>query len=233
MTNQNIYDETRFLTYTDSSTYTDADLLRGLNLYQGEFFQLLLQAQGYRKLGEDLFVTDFISTVGLVAGQAGFNGEYAFDSSWVKVTAMELQYKSTEPPVPVRLYDQSQNAVTEIDEDTMNANFSVAEPYVRFQRDSYLTRPLNDGTTVTDGIKIWAVARQADTDDSGDTPIGEPNFHNWFVLKLALRYGKFRPGVTRADVVADMLLLENKINAFYKQRVATPKNIQPRQTSFA
>lgn len=235
MTNQDIWDEARYLTYTDEETYSDTDLLRGTNILQREMFQSILQWLGFRKLNEDTYTTNFLTTNGLVAGQNGYNGEYRFDTTWVMVTGFSLKYPDAEYYAPAKIYDPDQYVINDVDADSYNAQFGEGAPEVHFKRNSYVIRPTitTVGDTVANGILITAVTRQSDLTLASQLPIGEQNFHQWYALKLALRYGKFRPGITRNDLLTELLLLEKKASDFYQFSQKTGKSLQPTQHNFA
>lgn len=228
-----IFDEVRFLTATDTSTYTDTDLLRGLNILQAQAVIKMMIAQGFRPVNETEFITDFVSTTGLVAGDNGYMGEYGFDSNWIKPTKIQVQFDVDDSPLPCNLYDLSENDKSESDEDEIDATFDDSEPYARFQRETYLIRPLNTGTTVVGGIHIWAEKRQTDLTSTSQSPIMESNLHDWYIKKLAVRFGKFREGITLVQLLRDIEELEDLISQTYRQKLRTPKKLTINQINFA
>lgn len=235
MTTQEIWDETRYITNTDTETYTDTDLLRGTNVLQREMFQSILQWQGFRRINEDTYVHDFLTTYGLNPGENGYDGEYLFDTQWVMVTGFALKYGATDYYVPAKIYDPDQYVIDDVDAESYNAQFSESAPEVYFRRGTYKIRPTltAQGATVVDGIRVNAISRQPDLVDTTVLPVGEQNFMQWYSLKLALRHGKFRPGVSRNDVLTDLLLLEKKLAKFYmRAQKATTTSFQPKQLNF-
>ena len=227
-----IYSEIEFLTETDDVTFTDAEKLRGINIDQGEALELMMYSQGYRKVGEATYKTDFVTTTGLAEGDNGYNGEYAFDSTWIKPTAFYVKYPGASDYVKCRLYDIDENENSEIDSDEIDGTFSETRPYVRFARDSFFVRPLNDSTTVSYGLMVVAEPRNTELFLNTETPILDPIFHRWYVLKQALRYGKFRDGITRNDIVFELQQIEKKIRKFYSEKLKTPTKLKTVTESF-
>lgn len=225
MTLSQLYAEIRFMTNTSSTTFTDDDILRGINLNQGEATEMMLSAQGYSKLNETEYTTDFLATTGLIEGESGYNGEYAFDSTILRPLRIELKYPDCDY-VECKMYDMSTNEGSEVDYD-----FEEDEPYARIARDSIFIRPL-PATTVTDGIKMWAEKMQTDVSGSSDTPVLSSIFHEWYVLNQALRFGQLRPGKTKEEVLMDISRIEDKIMRYYRVKTATIKRLTVNQLNF-
>ena len=233
MTTQEIFDEVAFITKTDSVIYTNAEKLTGLNLLQNEAKMIMLRAQGYKHVTEDEFTTDFLSVNGLISGDFGYDGEYTFDTTWIKPYRFDVKFSTNTEFKTCKLYDYGQNDQTEVDQDSVQNTFDILTPEVRFQRDSYKIRPLNTGDTVVDGIHIWAETRQVAIAQTYETPILDVVFHDWYVKKLALRYGKFRPGINRSDILLDVYSIEEKIYNFYKIKERTQKIFNVSQVNFS
>jgi hypothetical protein len=227
-----IYTEIEWITETDSTVFPDVDKLRGLNIDQGEALELMLYSQGYRKVGESTYYTDFIATTGLSEGDTGYNGEYVFATMWVKPTEFYVKFPNQNEYVKCNLYDTGENPKSEFDTNIINGTFSQSNPYVRFARDSFYVRPLNTESTVNDGIMVVAEPRNTDLTSTTETPILDPIFHRWYVLKQALRYGKFRTNIQRSDVMLELQLLEKKIRKFYSERLKTPTKLKTPVESF-
>lgn len=231
MTVDNLYDEIEFITESNSTTFTDVDKLVGINLDQGEALMMIMNAQGYRKVGEKTYYTDFKAQSGLVAGDSGYMGEYAFDSAWLKTTEFYVKFPNQGKYVKCGMYDVADNENSEFDAIEIDSVFSETKPQVRFARDSFCVRPYPD-EDVSDGIKILAEPRQAALTLTTETPVMESNFHRWYVLKEALRFGKFREGISRYDITQELDSLEGKIRSYYSIRVKTPARIKTINDSF-
>lgn len=240
MVTQEIIDEVRFLTLTDTETYSDSEILSGLNSAQGEFMMSMLSWKGFSHVTENIFKTDMIDSTGLSAGDIGYQGEYPFDSRWIKINRAEFIFETGGTPQRANIIDLYDTFSSDIDPETaplpvIDDQQMVLTPTIQIQRESYKIRPIPT-EDVPFGIYIWAETRQDDieiADIATAKPIGEPNFHMWYVYKLALRYGRFRPNLTRGDVLAEMVALSQKAALFYKIQNKKNKNLNPRPTSFA
>lgn len=226
MTIADLYTEIDFLCETNTTVFPVADKLRGINIDQGEALSLMLQSQSYRKVNETSFSTDFVSTDGLSEGDNGYNGEYTFDSSWVKPTEIYVKYPSQSVHKKCALYGIEENNNSEFDEDSISATFTQSNPYVRYSGNTLFIRPLNSESTVTDGIMVVVEPTTTTLTETTDTPVLDSIFHRWYVLKEALRYGKFRAGITRTDMETELAQLEKKIKSFYSNKLKTPLKIR-------
>ena len=232
MTVGTLYDEIEFLTDSDSTSFPDADKLRGLNIDQGDAMAIMLSAKGYKKVNETEYYTDFISTSGLTAGQNGYNGEYAFDSNFIKITRAEVTFPNATEPLPCSIYDLSKNGYSEYNQNSIQDTFYETNPAIRMTRTTYFIRPLNTGATVANGIHLWVEKRQTDLTSESDNPILDPIFHRWYVLKQALRFGRFREGISRSDLEGELADYESKIKNFYKVIDKSLKTLNIRKINF-
>lgn len=174
------------LTNTNSSTFLDANatnILAELNTQYGHRILDILKVQVDRNANQEEATTTLVSTSGLVAGDNGYNGEYAFPSDLLKPIRVEISYDGT-TWYPASFYDIYENDKSEHEEDGVQANFSQSEPYVRFDRDSFFVRPLKTTSgNITAGIHIWYEKRQADLSDG--SPTFEQNLHDVLAYDLA------------------------------------------------
>lgn len=83
-----------------------------------------------------------------------------------------------------KIYDLNENEESEASQTTINETFSQDEPHVNFERNSFFIRPLNTGSTVTLGIRIWYEKRQTVLADGG-IPYFEENLHDVLAFDLA------------------------------------------------
>ena len=198
MTVQEIINETRFITKTDTTSYTNAEILAGMNIYNGEILQDILRVQTIRNSFIKNETYSLISTAGLSEGDVGYNGEYPFPDDLLRPLRVELSYDGI-VWLPCTVYDiNAGNMTSEFNQDQINSAFMVnsnpnynpyfSRPYVRFMRDSFIFRPLNTGTTVINGLVFWYEARQEALVNLTDVPAFESNFHEILVYKLAMRY---------------------------------------------
>ena len=92
MNRQEIKDETRYITKTNTSTYTDADIESGLELIRKRIIMKAIRASTEWNLRGEIAQTDLVSITGLLSGENGYNGEYAFPSDLIKFTRIDLSY---------------------------------------------------------------------------------------------------------------------------------------------
>ena len=228
MTVQDITNEVRFLTKTDSSSYSDADILSGMNLYNGEILQDILRVQTTRNTALTNVAYDNLSINGLVAGQIGYNGEYPMPVDCLRPVRVELSYDGI-TWLPCKMYDiNAGNMTSEFNPNQINSAFQttsnpnynpyISTPYMRVERDSFIFRPLNEGNTIYNGIVVWYESRQAALVNTTDVPAFEANFHEVLVYKLALRYAMKFP--EKYNALWDKKLAEVKasLTEYYRSR---------------
>jgi len=226
--------QTRFYTKTTTSTFGDTDLDREANNANDFFVMELLKVQGYTNLSGTEVDTDLVTTSGLVAGDNGFNGEYAFPTDLLKPTRFEVNYSSTGTPRRCTIYDMSENSSSEYDEDSIQSQFSESSPYVMFYRNGYRIRPVNDDTAdVTDGIHIWYEKRQDTMSNDTDTPVFEANFHNLVPLKTAKAYALRHPDKYNPAWAREYKDLFDGFQAFYRNRISIKRQVIPLKHNFA
>jgi hypothetical protein len=168
---------TRFLTKTDSTTFSDTDLDREANIVYNNLVLEMVQASGQlNEQGEQAY-TDFKAPTGLVAGDNGYNGEYALPSDCLVLKRVEA--KKTETMEPIKLYDVSENVNSEFEKEDNSLGF-------RLFRNSMIFSDLPE-TTVTNGIYLEYIKRNAVLTAS-DAPVFESNMHDLVQLGTAVRY---------------------------------------------
>lgn len=213
--------ETRRLTATDSVTYTDDEILRGINEFQKQIIVKILRSVVDRNSTIKEAHTDTVAYPGLNPGDNGYNGEYAFPGDLLKPVRVEIKYSALKEAVPAYIYDINENTTTEFDQTYINQNFSQSKPYVRFERDSYFIKPLpTEG--VTGGLHVWYEARQADLSEDTEEPATLEDFHEIYPYKLAVRYGHWNQEVTLQPNYREwkerLKELEEEMLSFYKNK---------------
>lgn len=129
--------------------------------------------------------TDLISTVGLVSGDSGYNGEYAFPSDLLKPTRVEVSYDGIDWR-KCQVYDNALNLRSEYNEDQINGQFSTSDPRVDFSRNSFKLRPTKDSAgDITKGIYIEYEKRQADFTSATEPSEIESNLQDILSYDLA------------------------------------------------
>lgn len=226
--------ETRFITRTDTNTFSDADLNREANIAYKKIMLEILKVQGYRNLSGVQSTTDLVSSDGLVAGDNGFDGEYAFPADLLRPIRMEVQFDTAETPRPCIIYDQSENILSETDDDSLSGITPELRPVVRFFRNSFLIRPIKTTVgNITDGITIWYEAREDDMSADGDTPNFEASLHDLIPVMVAERFYLRHPSKRNVAVLSEKESLMKQLRSFYKLRIPMVKQLKPRQVNFA
>ncbi len=157
----------RDITNTNTSTLTDADALRWLNIaYRNRILDVLnIRVDKNATIKE--VKTPLLSTVGLTMGNAGYNGEYPFPTDLLKPSRFEVSYDGV-TWVKCEIYDNPLNYGSEYNDIQINADFSKESPRVDFTRNSYKIRPLKETAGDIDGgIYIEYEARQSALASSG------------------------------------------------------------------
>jgi len=229
-----IRDETRFITRTDSVTFSDANILREANIAIKKIILEILKVEGYKNIAGKHVATTLLSTDGLVSGDLGFDGEYPFPTDMLRPTRFELLYDTNERPKIAYIYDQIENPLSETDDDDLVVIASESNPVIKFFHDSYFIRPLK--TTAGDiagGINIWYEARQANLVNDTDSPTFEESLHDLVPLMIAERFYLRHPSKRNVAVLKEKEDVMKQLRSFYKRRVPKVKQMRPLQTNFA
>ena len=143
MTPANVASYVRYRTKTNSTTFTDANMLMLANIHIDELSKAIVN-----KVDEDYFLQP--ATTNLVANQR----EYAFDTSSLQITYVEAKLDGTNWIKLVEMGTHDYGGAT--DETSITNNFSNDEgeaKYITFRKSIYLF----SGTisSVTSGLKVW------------------------------------------------------------------------------
>lgn len=225
---------------SNSTKFSDAYLLKGVNLDDAELVMMALNSAPDHnfKIGEAW--TDLISSSGLVDGDVGYNGEYPFPAELIKPLRFEISFDGT-TFTEATVYDiASSHATSEHNQTQVQDSFTTDRPYVRFERDSYFVRPLKTTAgNISNGIHIWYEKRQTAfliANIATDTPSIESNFHRLYVLRGALRgMRRYRNDYTSADrneIKKELGSLEADFKKFMKERFRRPLRIQGKVENF-
>lgn len=133
---------TRFITDTDTATYTDLDLDASLNTYYDLFCTEILDS-----MDEWDFQAE-IATADLVSGQQ----EYVFPTDILKIKRVEVTFDGTtwRKAEPMDINEIGNPTDTA----SISRNFSVSEPYFDLMDTSLMLYPI-PSANVTAGLKIW------------------------------------------------------------------------------
>jgi len=227
---------TRDILNTNSTVLPDAEFLRYLNFSYGLRILDILRLQVDRNASQTEVTTTFYSTDGLVAGDVGFNGEYPFPTDLLKPVRFEVSYDA-ETWLPATVYDLYENLASEHLEDSIQASFSEAEPFIRFDRNSYVVRPLKTTTgNVTAGLHIWYEKRQTAFTADSDAPDMESNLHNILAYDVATTFAtKYPEKVSELQlnrIQSEHARVTNIFNEFYKNRLRVPMRVEATYPSY-
>jgi hypothetical protein len=235
MTGTEIAAYARILTNTDSVTLTDADILTILNVKYGHRILDILRIQVDKNANMEESYTNLVSSTGLVAGDNGYNGEYAFPTNLLKPIRAEVLYTTTGTPVKCSIYDITDSQTSE-QAGKVNYNFSQSDPYVRFERDSFFVRPIPT-TSVTAGLRIWYEKRQTAFSALSDTPTFEQNLHDILSVDIAeiesLRHPENFTIEWRTAFALIKSETDGRFKEFYKNRMKRNKQLRAKGESYA
>lgn len=210
-TSQGLRNFVRFLTNTNSTTFTDADINASINLYQSYFAnEILASMDGWDFQGE-------IATTDMVANQQ----EYVFPTDILKIKRVELSYDSGANWYRAEQFDINQRR-RPTNTASITRDFDTSNPYVDFMDNSLMLYPIPTAAS-TAGVKIWY--EKSLTDLSADTD--EPNFAKAYHKGLC--YGSARDYFEKYLEVAGnqnkAQLMENnmediieKMKAYYRMK---------------
>jgi hypothetical protein len=164
---------TRFLTNTNTTTYTNADLDASLNRYYHLIVNEILQS-----MDDWDFQADY-ATTNLVASQQ----EYTVPTDLIKLKRVEVSYDGSNwyPCSPMDLNQRSGAS----DSTTINSDFSTSSPAFDLMDNSLFLYPIPTANS-TGGLKMW-YEKEAD-ELSGDTD--EPNFQKAYHKLLSFGAAK-------------------------------------------
>lgn len=148
---------TRFLTNTNTSTYSDADLNASLNMYQSLFANEILDSMdGWDFQGE-------IATTDMIADQQ----EYIFPSDILKIKRIEVTYDGTNW-YRAEQFDINQRRKA-LDTKSIQRDFDQSTPYVDMMDNSLMLFPIPSADSIG-GIKIWYEKELDDLSEDSDEP---------------------------------------------------------------
>ena len=178
-------------TRTNSTTFTDADMLVDVNIFKDEIASLIVE----RNAGYFLIPTTF----DLVANQR----EYAFDDSLLnRIHKVEIKFVSTDARFPARFIKDYQESETESEIVKIFSNAKDEFAYTIRRRDIYIL----SGTiiAVTGGGRMWWHKYPADLAnlsgitglevDPSTTTFGFPRqFHELLARRVVMEYKMRQP----------------------------------------
>ncbi len=166
---------TRFITDTDTTTFTNSDLDASLNMYYDLFVSEIIDAMDEWDFSAEIATTD------LVANQQ----EYTFPTDILKIKRVEVTYdgsnwKKAEP--------MDVNEVgTATDATTVGGHFTQSEPYFDLMDTGMMLYPI-PSSAVTGGLKIWYEKLAAQLSSDTDEPSIARPFHKGLCYGAAKDY---------------------------------------------
>jgi hypothetical protein len=186
-----LYAEIRWKTNKDATTFPDEDILLGLNLHTPQVIMDILRVVIDPDITGTEAKTNLISVTGLIAGQSGYNGEYAWPNDLVKPTRVEISYDGVNS-YPATVYDLNENKSSEYLATAIAAEFSETNPMIRFDKGTYSIRPLPQ-TTIVGGIHIWYETKQGAFTLGTESPIFDSAYHEILAYMGAERWAEKHP----------------------------------------
>ncbi|MFA6712138.1 MAG: hypothetical protein WCS33_05475 [Candidatus Caldatribacteriota bacterium] len=166
---------TRFLTNSNSTTYTDADVDASLNMYYHDIVNQILESMdGWDFQGE-------IATANLVASQQ----EYVLPTDILKIKRIEITYDGTTWN-KARFFDISEDP-DPTDSTTITRNFSTNDPYVDLHDNSVFLFPVPTAN-VSAGIKIWYEKEATELSSATSEPVFAEAYHKILCYGAAKDY---------------------------------------------
>jgi len=187
MVGERIINLSYLLTNTNSSTFLDANstnIYEHINTLYGHRVLDIIRVRIDRNATTQEATTGLISTVGLVEGDNGFNGEFSAPTDLLKFSRIEVKFPDGTHK-KCRIYDNALNQYSKYDGDSINNQFIIENPVADITRNSIKIRPLNTGATVVKGIYLEYEKRQVDfTSSTAPTEI-ESNLQDILAYDLA------------------------------------------------
>jgi hypothetical protein len=195
----------RFLTNTDTVTFTDADLEVLINANYHYFVNEILEAMdGWDFQGE-------IATADLVASQQ----EYVFPTDILKIKRVEVTYDGTNW-YKAEFFDIAEIG-TATDSTHLTQNFTQSNPFVDILENSIFLFPVPTAS-VTGGVKIWYEKEATELTNDSDTPVIATAYHKGLSYGAAKDYfQKYNDG--RATTMEnEMQKYIAKMKTFYNRK---------------
>lgn len=208
---------------------TTATAYKRLNTSYGHRVLDILRVRVDKNATINEATTDLISTVGLVEGDNGFNGEYAFPSDLLKPVRFEVSYDGL-TWLKAQIYDNALNTRSEYNDTQLEAEFSQREPRVDFSRNSFKIRPpKTTAGDITKGIYIEYEQRQTDLTSSTAPEQLEANLQDILAYDLAeydlIQHADKYSAQQITMIRAKKAELEQRFLEFYMNRLGSQKKL--------
>jgi len=213
-------------TFLDGSTTT---FYKRLNTLYGHRVLDILRVRVDKNATINEATTDLISTVGLVAGDNGFGGEFAFPADLLKPVRFEVSYDGI-TWIKCNVYDNALNERSEYNDVQLASDFSQSDPRVDFTRNSYKIRPpKTTAGNITKGIYIEYEQRQVDFTSTTAPVQIEANLQDILAWDLAkLEIIMHSKNYTSQEITVfnqEHQKAEDRFLEFYKNNLPTRKKM--------
>lgn len=217
--------EIRDLTSTDTSTFSDTDIDRKINIEYKKLVSAIIQATGHVNDFVTQAYTDIKSVSGLVPGDLGYNGEYPLPPDCL--VPLRVEVKSEDSQRQLTVYDHTQNSLSEFVEGDLNTLVNK----MRFMRNSVLIRPLPT-ENVTNGLFIEYIALPFSISSTTDSPDFVELFHDVLVLAVCNRYSLKHPDKYNPNIEKEFMLQRALMVDFFQDRLPQKKAIKGKRENW-
>lgn len=220
------------ITNTNSTTFLDGNstnIYKNLNSLYGTRILDKLRVRVDRNANIQNATTTLKSTVGLVEGDNGFNGEYSFPTDLLRPTRFEVSFDGI-TYTKCEVYDNYLNSGSEYNKTQLADAFSQDTPVVDFFRNSYKIRPpKNTSGDIVKGIYIEYEKRQADFTSSTAPVDLEENVQQLLAYDLAnlefIAHPELHTSEQVARATAERARLERVFLEHYKKNLSSKKSM--------
>jgi hypothetical protein len=167
--------ETRYLTNTNTTTYTNADLDASINNYLDLFTTEILDSMDEWDYQGEIATTD------LVASQQ----EYVFPTDILKIKRIEISYDGTKWYLANPMDINERGEAT--DTTSIANDFSTSDPFYDLMDNSLMLYPIPT-SSVVGGLKIWYEKLQTHLSTDTDSPNFARPFHKGLCYGAAKDY---------------------------------------------
>lgn len=180
----------RFITNTNSTTFTDATMYR---LASERHKQLIIELS---KLKEGYLET--------TASQDLVNGTqaYALPSGMLRLKRAEIQYATGGVWRTVKIFDINEFPSQPNDTTTISGNYSKDAPYGDIMGNNLNLYPIPDAA-VTNGLKLWYVALPSDFTATSDTPTAPADYHRLLCDLIATDVRQMKSELTASQALQE------------------------------
>lgn len=224
---------------TNATAYTATDFNDDFNEAIAIRMMQILRFNGFKNISQDQAYTDFVSITGLVEGQSGFNGEFSIPSDLLDIERIEITYDGTNWFIISKengnLYDVSENRGSEQDQAEIQSKHNTSNPCAMILGGSFFIRPLNNGVTRVNGLKVFYSPRQVDI-SSDIAPSFEANLHQALIYDCAelemMSHPEKYSQLKESRIARKKIQVDKEFVSFYRRRFKPNESIKTPNESF-